>query len=141
MVLERWFEQLMSAASLHSIWQDVVPPGPNDVPVPISRTLLHSTLHGLVLLVALRVLKWTWTKARSKPSNTTLLKPDATKADAENKNREHGGHAGHLRLELSTHWIFQSRMDSTAFRLSRGLPLCVRAQGYEACSISSISVG
>ncbi|KAF8558951.1 hypothetical protein OG21DRAFT_1453987 [Imleria badia] len=90
MRLENWFEQLMSAAGIH-IWQDVAhPPGSNDVPVPISRTLLHTILHGLVLLVALRVLKWTWTKAHSEPSNATLLKPDATKGDAENKNREHG---------------------------------------------------
>lgn len=88
MMLESWFKKLISAA--HSIWQNA-PPGSNDVPVPISRTLLHTTLHGLVLLVALRALKWTWTKAHSEPSNTTLFKPDATKGEAENKNREHGG--------------------------------------------------
>ncbi|KAH0839611.1 hypothetical protein J3R83DRAFT_527 [Lanmaoa asiatica] len=90
MAFESWFKKLISAAELPSLWQDAVPPGSNDVPVPISRALLHTILHGLVLLVVLRILKWARTKADSKPNNTTLFKLDATKDGAENKNRKHG---------------------------------------------------
>jgi hypothetical protein len=115
MMLESWSKKLISAAGLHSIWQDATPPGSNDVPVPISRALLHTTLQCLVLLVALRALKWTWTKARSEPSNTTLFKPDATKGEAENKNREHGGQSGYLRIGMSTHRVFRFRVDSATF--------------------------
>ncbi|KAG8218335.1 hypothetical protein J3R82DRAFT_3950 [Butyriboletus roseoflavus] len=86
MVLESWFKRLISAARLHSIWQDAAAPGSNDVPVPMSRTLLHTVLHGLVLLVFLMVLKRMWTKAGSKPSNT-LFKPDTTTGEADNKNQ------------------------------------------------------
>ena len=129
MMLESWFKKLISAAGLHSllIWQDGAPqaPGSNDVPVSISRALLHTTLHGLVLLVALGALKWTWTKARSEPSNTTPSKPDATKGEAENKNREHGGRSGCLCIGTSTHQVLQFRVDSAAFRVSRGHPLWV----------------
>lgn len=143
MALESWFKKLISAAGIHSILQDAAqpPPGSNDVPVPTSRALLHTILHGLVLLVALGVLKWTWTKAGSKPSNPTLFKSDATTGETENKNREHGGQSSYLHIGMSAHQLLRFRMDSAAFRLSRGHPLCVRAQEYEACSISSISVG
>lgn len=141
MAMENWFKKLISASRPHSIRQDGAPPGSNDVPVLMSRTLLHTVLHGLVLLVAFRVLKWMWTKAGSKPSNSTLFKPDTTTGKAENKNREHGGQFSYLYIEMSTHQLLQFRVDSAAFRLSRGHPLCGRAQEYEACSISPISKG
>lgn len=141
MVLESWFKKLTSAAGIHSIWQDAAPPGSNDVPVPTSRTLLHTVLHGLVLLVVLRVLKWTWTKAGFKPSNTTFVKSDVIIGKTENKNREHGGQSSYLYIGMSAYQLLQFRVDSAALRLSRGHPLCVRTQECEACSISSISVG
>lgn len=140
MVSESWFKKLISAGR-HSIWQDAAPsPGSNDVPMPISLALLHTVLHGLVLLVVLGVLKWTWTKAGSKPSNT-LFKSDATTGEVENKNREHGGRSNYLCIGTSTHQLVRFRVDSPAFRLSRSHSLCARAQKHNACSISSISVG
>lgn len=65
-------------------------PGSNDVPVSRSRAMLHTVLHGLVLLLAFRVFKWTWTRTGSK-SDGAILDSNTTKREAENRNREHGG--------------------------------------------------
>lgn len=89
MVLEGWFKKLISAAGSRSTGRDA-PPSTNDVPVPTSRALLHTILHGLVLLVVFRVFKWTWARTSSKPSNATFGS-DAIKGKTDNKNREHGG--------------------------------------------------
>ena len=119
-----WFERLISAAGLHSIWRDIAPPGSNDAHIPTSRALLHTTLHGLLLLVALRLLKWMWTKARPKPTNTTLLKPNATKGGAsENKYRQHGGQSGYLSLALSTHQMLQFQNGLRSVLTIQRLPL------------------
>lgn len=139
MVLKAWLKKLILAAGLHRIWRDT-PPGSNDVPLPMSRVLLHTLLRSIVLSVAFRLFKWTWIRIGSKPSNP-VADSDATQVKPGNKNREHGGQSDYLGIGVGTHKVPQCRVDTTALQLSGGHPLCVRTQGCEARPVSSIPVG